>query len=312
MTTGSGSEGIRFGASFRGSDALCPDGIRDQIGFAIEAERLGFHDFDCPEQIIVEDEPPEMPSGRWRWGVDSSWPDPLTLLAGVATVTSVITLTTSILLAPLRPAVGSAKAAATLDQLSAGRLRLGVGAGWQKAEFDASGVPLAGRTARMVDTIGAWRALWEQGPASFESKTVSFHDVWCRPGPYLDRRIPVLFAGPPTAALAARIAAIGDGWNPLPKYRAEISEGRDLIRAAYDEVGRADDDLQIRVPFDEPLVQDAVARRDASALRENAAELAAAGVTDIKIYIAGIAETPADVAPVMAWLAQAVELAPRG
>src|SRR5690606_31534302 len=116
--------------------------------------------------------------------------------------------------------------------------RLGVGAGWQKAEFDASGVPLAGRTVRMVDTIGAWRALWEQGPASFASETVNFTDVWSKPGPYRNRRIPVLFAGPPTEGLAKRVASVGDGWNPLPKYRAEISTGRDLIREAYARAGR--------------------------------------------------------------------------
>jgi probable F420-dependent oxidoreductase len=301
----------RIGVSFRGSDELCPRGIRDLVDYAVLADRLGFDDVDAADQILIEDRPDRMPSGDWRWAVDSDWPDPLAMLAGIAVATSSVTLTTSILLAPLRPAIATAKAASTIDQLSGGRLRLGVGAGWQRAEFDAVGLPLAGRTARMEDTVGAWRALWEQGPASFHSDTVSFTDVWSRPGPFEGRRIPVLFAGPPTDAVAERIARLGDGWNPLPLYRDQLAEGVARISAALEAAGRDHTTPHVRFPLAEPLVVDAYGRRHAVAVADEIARLRDVGVTDVKIYIAGVATRGSEVGGVLAWLAEVLQLSPR-
>ena len=109
--------------------------------------------------------------------------EPLTVLAAVAASTSQLRLTTGVLVSPLRPPVLLAKIAATIDQISDGRLELGVGVGWQPEEFDAVGVDFAARGQLLTDGIGACRALWGDDPAPFSSPTTNFTELWCNPKP---------------------------------------------------------------------------------------------------------------------------------
>src|SRR4051794_12784096 len=93
--------------------------------------------------------------------------DPLVALAGVAARTATIGLATGIYLLPLRHPLLTARAAATLSDLSGGRFRLGVGSGWLREEFAALDVPFAGRTARLAEAIEVLRLAWQGGAVEF-------------------------------------------------------------------------------------------------------------------------------------------------
>ena len=148
-----------------------------------------------PDHVVLGSGFEKYPYGAFPAGAALPYPEPLTTLAAVASVTSRITLHTSTLIVPLRPAPLLAKACATVDVLSGGRLVLGAGAGWHEDEFNASGVPFAGRGDRMDDTLRACKALWRDAPASVSSPTVSFDGLHCEPRPVRPCGIPVWVGG---------------------------------------------------------------------------------------------------------------------
>ena len=172
---------LRVGVRF----ASMVDDVDQLIAFAVAADEFGFHHYEVGDHVLMVGNTEAHPGERWDWEPDEIWPEPLILLAGVATATSTIRLGTAVLIAPLRPAIVLAKMASTLDSMSRGRLDLGLGTGWMQEEFDAAGVPMPGRTQRLEDTLGACRALWTGKAASFHSETVSFDDLWCQPAPFV-------------------------------------------------------------------------------------------------------------------------------
>ena len=133
------------------------------------------------------------------------------------------------LIAPLRAPLVLAKTAATVDVLSAGRLDLGVGVGWQEEEYAAVGVPWAERWRRLEDGLRACRALWRDAPATFRSETVRFEEIWCLPRPVQPGGIPLWFGVALGPRNLARITELGDGWMPMdsqPGVRsAPVSRG---------------------------------------------------------------------------------------
>ncbi len=308
----SGAARPSVGASFRAGGELCPNGISDVLVWARLSESLGFTDFDAADHVALVTDPenyPGDPSGIFRWPADSFWPDPLIVLAAVGAVTTRIQLTTSILVAPLRPAIVIAKMAASIDNLTNGRLRLGLGSGWNRAEFDAANVSFSRRTARLEDYIGACKALWTQAPASFSSETVSFTELWCTPKPARPGGIPVLLGGKAEQATADRIARLADGWIPMNSQRDSIGVGVPLLRDAYAAAGRDPDSLIVRVAVPEAVCRDAYLRDDPARMQDELATLRALGATDLKIYISGLAESPDEVEPVLRWVSSACGLA---
>jgi probable F420-dependent oxidoreductase len=156
---------------------------------------------------------------EYRWGKfplppEGPWAEPLAVLTAMAAVTSRVRLSTGILIAPLRPAALLAKTVATIDQMSGGRVDLGVGTGWQREEYEAEGLDFARRGQLLTDTVGACRALWTDTPASFSSPTLSFDDVFCAPKP-AQARLPVWFAGTLNERNLRRVVELGDGWIPI-------------------------------------------------------------------------------------------------
>src|SRR5262249_20077428 len=104
-----------------------------------------------------------------------------------------------------------AKQAASLDVLSGGRLVLGVGIGWSREEFEALGVPFAGRARRTEEYVAAMRALWREDVSSYQGEFVTFDSVRVNPKPLRDHGVPVFLGGNSDAALR-RVARCGDGW----------------------------------------------------------------------------------------------------
>jgi probable F420-dependent oxidoreductase len=224
---------------------LGPD-PRHYVEVARIADDVGFAQVVLADHVVMGERTDRYPYGAFPFEPDEPWLEPLTMLAAIAAATSHVRLGTGILIAPLRGATLLAKTVATLDALSGGRVDLGVGVGWQPEEYHGAGLPFDRRWARLEDTVGACRALWSDGPASFSSETVSFERIWCRPRPVQDR-LPVWFGATATERTARRIAALGDGWMPLSAGEpAEVAAGVTLIGDAYRAAGRDPADLRVR------------------------------------------------------------------
>ncbi|GEK79641.1 TIGR03619 family F420-dependent LLM class oxidoreductase [Agrococcus baldri] len=298
---------LKVGVSFRPSDTLFPKGVSDYVRYAELAERHGFDDFDAADHLLVDARSGEdYPGGTFRWHAGTTWPDPLIVLAACAARTRRIQLTTSVLIAPLRPAVLVAKMVATLDELSRGRVRLGLGTGWNRVEFDALDVPYSGRSARMEDAIGAMRALWTGEAATFQSGTVSFREVRALPRPA--RTVPILLGGGASAAVADRIARLADGWTPMAAQADELADGIALLHDAFERLGRPRSKLTVRTPMSEVVLVPAVRERDASALRAEMSRLQRLGVTEVDLWVSSCVDAPEDVDETLAWLSAALAM----
>lgn len=179
------------------------------------AEAAGVDSVVVADHVAIGPRTDRYPFGRFPYGPEEPWPEPLTLLTAAATVTTRVRLGTGILVAPLRPPLLLAKTVATLDALSGGRLDLGLGTGWQPEEFAGSGVDFARRGAVLDDTVAACRALWAGAPASFASATVTFDDLWCVPAPVQAGGPPLWFGGPASGRSLRRIVDNHAGWLPV-------------------------------------------------------------------------------------------------
>jgi len=223
--------------------------LGDHVVMGERTDRYPYGPFAWPPDGVYDD-PATVPAGEKIGSDEPAWPEPLTVLAALAAATKRLRLGPGVLLAPLRPAALLAKTVATLDVLSGGRVELGVGVGWQPEEYAALGLRFRDRWQRLDDTLRACRALWEQvPPVSFASPTVNFDGVYCMPQP-LQRRLPIFFGARATAALARRVAELGDGWFPLAaKSNEEVAAGAAMIKAALRAVGRDPASLAIRVPL---------------------------------------------------------------
>ncbi len=259
-------EPMKFGIAFANIGSFVdPD---EAINLALAAEAGGFESIWTVDHVVVpagyQSKYPYDPSGRLPSGEATVFPDPLIWLAYVAAVTSTLRLGTGILIVPQRNPLVLAKELATLDHLSGGRTILGAGIGWLEEEFDALGIPFAGRGRRTEEAIGAMRALWSQERASFEGSTASFTDCFLRPQPP-GGTIPVHIGGHSEAA-ARRAGRIGDGFFPFGVSRDQLPPLIDIARQSAEEAGRDPTALEVTVQGNAVGSDDAVA--EVSALQK--------------------------------------------
>jgi probable F420-dependent oxidoreductase len=170
--------------------------------------------------------------------------EPITALAMAAAVTTRIRLGTGILLAAQRDPIVTAKALATLDDQSAGRVAVGVGYGWNVEEMRDHGVDPGTRRARLREHVLAMRALWQDEVAAFDGEHVRFAPSWSWPKPR--PAMPVLVGGAASARTFAAVAEFGQGWIPMGGrgLADAVSRLRDAVAAA----GRDPAALEV-VPF---------------------------------------------------------------
>jgi probable F420-dependent oxidoreductase len=154
--------------------------------------------------------------------------DPFVALAAAAAVTSSLQLGTAVCLLPQRDPLITAKEVSSLDQLSHGRVILGVGPGWNREEMRNHGVDPATRTARMLEGIDAMRRIWADDEAEFHGRHVDFGPVWCWPKP-AQRPGPPVFIGGNGPGAEERVLARGDGWLPQAGPFATVEEVRTRI-----------------------------------------------------------------------------------
>lgn len=162
--------------------------------------------------------------------------DPLVALATGAGATTTVGLATAIYVLPLRHPLDAARATATLQEASGGRLVLGVGLGWLEEEFAALGIDHATRRRRYEEALEVLRMAWAGGMVSYAGEHFAFTDVQVTPHPV---QIPLVLGGN-TAPAVARAARLGDGWitSGTPTFEAAV-DLHATVRAAVDAAGRA-------------------------------------------------------------------------
>jgi probable F420-dependent oxidoreductase len=212
------------------------------LDFARTAENLGVDDLAMSEHVVMAHRPGKYGPGSAPHHFDEPWPEPLTTLAAMAAVTRRVRVISTIVIAPLRPAVLLAKTAATVHALSGGRFVMGVSTSWHEEEYAALGVPFADRGSRLDDAMGACRALWGSTPASFSSPSVSFEDLICVPRPEHAEDIPIWLGTAFTPRMVRRVVQYGHGWMPFvgpePKPMEMMANGVTALRRAMQHAGR--------------------------------------------------------------------------
>jgi probable F420-dependent oxidoreductase len=169
----------------------------------------------------------------------------LSAVAMAAAATSRIRVGTGVLLAALRDPIVTAKALATIDQQSGGRVAVGVGYGWNREEMADHGVDPATRRARTREHVLAMRQLWECEIAGYDGRFVSISPSWSWPKP-AQRPLPVLIGGAPTRVVFEHVAEFGAGWIPVGGH--DMSDAVARLRDRVAVVGRDPDSLEV-IPF---------------------------------------------------------------
>ncbi|MBW4717762.1 LLM class F420-dependent oxidoreductase [Saccharothrix obliqua] len=204
-------------------------GPADTAALARRAEQLGYGSWWTADHVVL---PTSVEA--------ETVVDPLVHLGFVAAVTSRIELATGVLILPQRNPLVLAKQAASLDVLSGGRLRLGVGAGWQREEMTAVGVPFTQRGRLTDEHIDAMRALWRHEVQPYHGEHVSFADVDALPKPLTDGGPHLVVGGHSAAALRRALTkahgwyGIGNGPDDLARHLAALRDVRaDVDRPAH-------------------------------------------------------------------------------
>ena len=236
----------RTAISIYGIENLFGGDFRRVVDAVRRADELGIDQMVMTDHVVMGERTDRYPYGPFPTKTDYPWYEPFVALSVFAAVTRRIRLSTSVLIAPLRPAPLLAKQAATLDVLSGGRLDLGVGTGWQREEYQASGIPFEGRGVRMAEQLRACRALWRGGRTTFRGTTLAFEDITCHPTPVQKGGVPLWFGLAPNDANCALVAELGSGWIPISQDPAVIRDGVGRLRAAFARAGRDPKELQVR------------------------------------------------------------------
>ncbi len=205
---------------------------------AREAETRGFHSLYVPEHTHIPTSrrtPP--PTGSEELADEyRRCLDPWVALAAAAAVTSRIRLGTGIALVAQHDTLALAKAIATLDFLSGGRVVLGIGYGWNHEEMENHGIDVRRRRALVREKMLAMQALWSQEVAEYHGEFVRFEPSWTWPKPVQQPRPRVLIGGAPGRTLFAHVAEYADGWMPIGG--AGVREALPGLRRALEDRGR--------------------------------------------------------------------------
>ena len=208
--------------------------------FAQTTESLGFDFLLAFDHVLgANAETHTALTGPYRH--DDAFHEPFVLFGYLAAVTERIELATGIIILPQRQTALVAKQAAAVDVLSGGRLRLGIGVGWNYVEYEALGENWRNRGARSEEQIDVMRQLWTNELITYEGKWHKITDAGILPLP-VQRPIPVWLGGASDRTVR-RIVSIGDGWilTGRPDDRAKHLIGK--LHAYADEAGRNADSI---------------------------------------------------------------------
>jgi probable F420-dependent oxidoreductase len=232
---------MQFGFNLPNSGSLAAPAIMTRI--AREGEALGYDYLTVTDHVVLPDmaEPgyPYSESGAF-YSTDSAYRhEMLTLASWLAATVSRLRLVLAVLVVPHRPAVLAAKQLATVDVLSGGRLIVGIGAGWLKAEFDAVvTTPFAERGGVTDEYVAAFRTLWTEKKPVLDGKYVHYNGLLLEPKPVQQPHPPIWVGGESGPSLR-RAARLGDAWYPIGTNNAHLLDSLPRYRAGIERLRRA-------------------------------------------------------------------------
>ncbi len=262
--------------------------------FVQAAESMGYDHVRKGEHVLGANVA-SRPDWSGPYGHTDLWHEPMVLFGYLAAITRTLEFVTSILILPQRQAVLVAKQASALDFVSGGRLRLGIGVGWNDVEFEALGEEFGDRGARCEEQMELMRALWTQELVTFEGRWHRITDAGLNPMP-VQRPIPMWIGGGPGSVRSAtsragervlrRIARMADGWFPSVGLDGGIEGLITRLHEMVREEGRNPADVGIEGSVSLAGLTPDDWRQQASAWRE-------AGATHVSVNTAGAGFTSA-------------------
>lgn len=265
--------------------------------FARRADDLGFESVYLVEHVVVPTghaaRYPYSADGRMPLPDDCELPDPLELASFLLARTGRLTVATGILVGPHHHPLVLAKRAATLDVLSGGRFRLGLGVGWMREELQATGIDPATRGRRLDELIDAMQRVWRDDEPSFAGEFFRFAKARSHPKP-AGGAVAIHIGGHSTAA-ARRAGRAAQGLQPLGLAGDALAAALATMRGAASQAGR--DPSELEVTLGAPLGE---------LDRDRIAELVAAGAT--RVLCSTRSHDPSDVAAELVAAARRVGL----
>jgi probable F420-dependent oxidoreductase len=221
--------GVVFPQTEFGND---PQAIKD---YAQAVEQMGYAHVIAYDHVLGAN--PDRPGG-WRgaYTFESGFHEPFVLFGFMAAVTTRLEFCPGVIILPQRQTALVAKQAASLDVLSGGRLRLGVGLGWNAVEYEALGQDFHNRGKRIEEQVALLRELWTKPLVNFSGQWHSVSDAGLNPMP-VQRPIPIWFGGTAEAALE-RAGRLGDGWLVNTRAPADALPAFQTVRKALEAAGR--------------------------------------------------------------------------
>jgi probable F420-dependent oxidoreductase len=208
------------------------------VTVAQQAEALGFDSVWVTDHIVIPH------SAIPRFG--EAFFELFATLAYVAGKTRRVRLGTSVIILPYRNPLFMAKALATIDVLSGGRLIVGAAVGWLAEEFEALGIPFKERGARSNEALKIMKLLWTETEPKFEGRFFKFAGITAEPKPLQKPHPPIWIGGSSTAALK-RAAEFAEAWHPTHRPIEEIAAGAMQFKALAKAQGRDPNTLQVIV-----------------------------------------------------------------
>ena len=234
--------------------------------FATTAEELGFDHLIAYDHVLGANAK-SRPDWQGPYTSESMFHEPFVLFSYLAGLSRTLEFVTAVIILPQRQTTLVAKQAACLDVLSRGRLRLGIGTGWNAVEYEALGENFHDRGRRSEEQIDLMRKLWADETISYDGRWHKVTDAGLKPLP-VRRSIPVWLGGMAPQVIE-RVGRLADGWFPFanPELETQVAQMREHARAA----GRdpADIGIECMVP----------AGGDAGKTRERIERLQAVGAT---------------------------------
>jgi probable F420-dependent oxidoreductase len=258
---------LSFGCTLPTSGPAADPGALGAL--AQSAEDLGFDSVWVSDHVVVpehiDSSYPYSPDGQFPTSPSQPYLEPLAALCYLAGLTRRVRLGTHVLILPYRHPLLTAKMIATIDNLSGGRVDLGIGVGWMREEFEALGCTpdmYTHRGAVTDEQLRIFKTVWTQDVASFEGQFYRFDRLGALPHP-VQKPYPPIWVGGHTRPALRRTARYADGWLPigarppadLPPH--ELAEGIATLRADAERAGR--DPQSIRVCFSTHVNFDAAA-----------------------------------------------------
>jgi probable F420-dependent oxidoreductase len=203
--------------------------------YAQAAEQLGYDHLLVYDHVVGADTT-NRPGWSGPYDLASLFHEPFVLFGYLAGLTKTVELVTGILILPQRQTVLVAKQAAEVDVLSGGRLRLGIGVGWNAVEYQALGEDFGNRGKRSEEQVAVLRGLFSQESFTFQGRWHTVEAAGLNPLP-VKRSIPIWLGGGADATLR-RVAALGDGWFPQMRADDTARQAIAQIHAYAAEAGR--------------------------------------------------------------------------